>query len=380
MIGNPISSTYNFFRGFKMFGKTEYQLSLVKNYVAHWGLSEAVRELIQNALDSASPFVYEFVKIEGEEKTTFVLNSEFAILPASCLLLGATSKADDADAIGSFGEGFKIALLVLTRLGFDVDMFNGDKLWKPRFKFVKQFGEELLVIDESPLTNSTNKGLTFHVHGLDEDDLNQIVACCLKMQSEVGEIRKTTRGDILMERPGELYVGSLFICKTNLEFGYNIKPEFMKLERDRQTVSDWDLKDTTKEMWFETKDFDLIAKLIEKETPDLEYVQYGAPEIVKEACYALFRSKNPGAVIARNSEEMKKLVELGMTVYVGGGSYYSAVSSSRSYRSENPAMFVTTSPTQHLSKWLSANRGEMRSKAIESFKKDLIELSKNWKA
>jgi hypothetical protein len=40
-------------------GKT-YELSLVKTYVASWGLAQAVRELIQNALDSDSPFVYEF--------------------------------------------------------------------------------------------------------------------------------------------------------------------------------------------------------------------------------------------------------------------------------------------------------------------------------
>jgi hypothetical protein len=37
-----------------MFNNT-YELSLNKGYVAHWGVLEAVRELIQNGLDSDSP-------------------------------------------------------------------------------------------------------------------------------------------------------------------------------------------------------------------------------------------------------------------------------------------------------------------------------------
>lgn len=362
-----------------MFGSKTYELSLVKTYVARWGLPEAVRELLQNALDSSSPFVYEFVKAEGVEGTSLRLNSEFAVLTPQTLLLGATSKTDDKDAIGSFGEGYKIALLVLTRLGYDVDMLNGDVLWKPRFKFNAKFGEELLVIEETPLTDRTNRGLTFWVHGLSDEDVDAIVASCIRMQAHIGAIRQTVFGDILLEQPGALYVGGLFICKTEMHFGYNVKPEHLRLERDRQTVSNWDLKSLTKEMWFATKDFDRIAELIEADTPDLSYVEYGAPELVKEACYQLFRSKHPDKVIAKNNEEMQALVERGMTVYVGGGSYYSAVSSAPSYRAEHRALFVTETPQQILRKWLAANRSEMRSKAIEAFRKELLDAAAKWK-
>lgn len=362
-----------------MFGNKEYKLSLVKSYVAKWGMVEAVRELIQNALDSSSPFVYEFVKVEGSDTVTFSLTSEFSQLTANMLLLGATSKADNTEAIGSFGEGFKIALLVLTRLGHDVDICNGAVLWKPRFKFDKNFNDDLLTIEESNLPHK-HRGLTFHVHGLDEIDCDKIVASCLKMQREIGELKMTSMGDILLDRPGELYVGSLFICKTEMKFGYNIKPEFITLERDRQTVSNWDLQNVTKQMWFETKDYDRIAKLMEADTPDLEYAQYSSPELVKEACYQLFRANNPGAVIAKTNEEMQEKVKQGMTVYVSSSaSYHYAVSTSSSYQKENKALFYAEQPYETLVKWLSANRSEMRSKAIEAFKKELMELSKKWK-
>ena len=72
-------------------GKT-FALSLTRNYVSRWGAVEAIRELIQNALDSESPFVYEF--IESGEGLGLKLNSEFTVLTPQTLLLGATSKAE----------------------------------------------------------------------------------------------------------------------------------------------------------------------------------------------------------------------------------------------------------------------------------------------
>ena len=102
-----------------LLGKT-YELSLVKTYVSRWGMAEAVRELIQNALDSESPFIYEFER-EADGLWALRLTSEFTVLTPQTLLLGTTSKAEAEDAIGSFGEGYKIAFLVLTRAGYDVE-------------------------------------------------------------------------------------------------------------------------------------------------------------------------------------------------------------------------------------------------------------------
>ena len=361
-----------------MFGPKVYERSLVRNYVAHWGMAEAVRELIQNALDSASPFVYEFAKQEGVDTVSLKLNSEFTVLTPQTLLLGTTSKADDDKAIGSFGEGFKIALLVLTRLGYDVDVQNGKNRWKPRFRFNQKFGEEILVIEEDAWPYEADKGLTFFVHGLSEEDVATIRASCLRMQSDIGEIKNTVIGDILLERPGELFVGGLFVCKTEMKYGYNVLPNYITLERDRQTVSNWDLKDVVKRMWFNTKEYDRIALMIEEDIPDMAYAEYGSTELVREACYQLFRSRNPGKVIAKTNEQMQAMVKRGLTVYVGGGSYYANVSECRSYKSENQSVLRVIPPEQVLRTWLADNRGEMRSKAIESFKKELLHMASNW--
>ena len=360
-------------------GKT-YELSLIKTYVASWGLAQAVRELIQNALDSDSPFVYSFEEDDGN--FSLWLNSEYSTLTPQSLLLGATSKADSDSAIGSFGEGYKIALLVLTRLGCPIDILNGDLLWTPRFRMSRTFNEEVLVIDETWLGDRSHRGLTFRLSGLSADDVESIKASCIRMQDNIGAIKRTTYGDILLDQPGMLYVGGLFICKTELKYGYNILPKFIKLERDRQTVDSYDLRDTTLKMWYDTKEHDKVALMISEEVPDVEYARYGSPELVKEECYKIFRQNNPGAFIASSPEEMKRKIEAGMTktVYVGGG-MYSAVSGSASYRSETMHLTkVAVAPHVALAAFLSAHRDEMRRPAIVAFKALILEAQKGWVA
>lgn len=358
-----------------MFDRT-YELSLARNYVSRWGLAEAVRELIQNALDSASPFVYEF-KAQEDGTTSLRLTSEFTVLTPQTLLLGASSKGDDKNAVGSFGEGYKIALLVLTRLGYTVAMLNGDVEWRPMFRHNKKFGEELLVIEETVARDKTNKGLNVVVDGLSDDNVASIIGSCLRMQDHVGKVKLTQYGDILMERPGMLYVGGLYICKTEAKFGYNIKPQYLKLERDRQTVSTFDLFDVTRDMWYETKEFDRIAKMIADEVPDLQYAKYSAPEMVKQACYELFRQQYPGAVIAESQAQLKALVAQGMqkVVYVGDG-MYSAVSRSKGYLTEKPVKLV--SPAERLDAFFQQHRYNMHDKVKRAFE-PLIAEAKGWK-
>lgn len=358
-----------------MFDKI-YELSLSRNYVSRWGLAEAVRELIQNALDSSSPFVYEFSEQDDGAKQ-LRLTSEFTTLTPQTLLLGATSKADDQDAIGSFGEGYKIALLVLTRLGYEVVMHNGDVDWHPSFRHHKKFNEELLVIEELAARDKTNKGLNVEISGLDNDDVAAIIDSCLRMQEHVGEVKLTKFGDILLERPGKLYVGGLFICKIEAHYGYNIKPQFLRLERDRQTVSTFDLFDVTRDMWYETKEFDRIAVMIDQDVPDLRYARYSAPDMVKQACYELFRKNHPGAVVAETQDQLKQLVAQGMerVVVVTAGMYHS-VSTSTSYRTERPIKLI--SPAERMEAFFAVHKFNMHDTVKRAFDK-LIDEAKGWR-
>lgn len=355
-----------------MFNK-EYDLPIARDYVRHWGMAEAVRELIQNALDSDSPFEWEFT---GD---ILRITSRYAKLEPRTLLLGVTSKAEDNDAIGNFGEGYKIAMLVLTRLQYGVVIHNGDVTWTPKFKLSRKYQVDTLHVVE---TSSTfREGVTFEVSGLSENDIEEVRASCLQMQKEIGEIKNTQYGRILIDRPGKLFVGGLYICDTGMKYGYDIKPEFITLERDRQTVSSWDLRQVAQKMWIDAGDMELVAELIEQDIPDMEYVHFDAPEIVKEACYKLFQKKHPGAVAVEKQKDLERLVKEGMTntVFIGSssGSYFNCVTTHKEYDSSLRDIAKTKTPTAYLVEWLETNRKHMRRRGIEAFKK-LIQESQDW--
>jgi hypothetical protein len=348
-----------------------YDLPLARDYVKHWGLPEAIRELIQNAIDSDSPLEYSFVG------RVFEITSRYTTLDAKTLVLGSTSKSGDETKIGSFGEGYKLALLVLTRLGYPVRVLNGDKLWTPAFVHSEMFGCDVLRITEEELGG--NQGLTFQVMGLHHEDTNRIQQSCLFMQPPMTDVIGTKYGSILPSRPGMLYVGGLLVTTTDLDYGYDINPEHIKLERDRQTVADWDLLWLVKNMWLDTQRWAELATMMEKEVPDMKHIQFDCPEILKEVCYRKFKEANPGAIAVSSQRELDAAVAKGMvkTVYVGG-SYYHAVSTHKEHLAETKKAWKIQTPAEFLAEWLGKHQREMRFPIRAAFQ-SLIKHAEKWK-
>jgi hypothetical protein len=355
-----------------------YELTLTRNYVARWGLGEAVRELIQNALDSERPFAYEFDD-SGDGSLVLSLHSAGVTLPPKMLLLGSTGKAGNEDMIGAFGEGFKIALLVLTRLGHGVVIRNGPVIWTPRFRKSETFGEEVLTIYETPATGKLfREDLIFEVYGLTKDDADEIVRSCLLMQATKGETIETEKGEILLERPGSLYVGNLYVCKITMAYGYNVKPKYLRLDRDRQTVSSYDLYQLTLDMWNATERWDHIADMIDREVQDVYYAQFGVPEPVQKACYELFQKRNPNSLIANSQKELEQLEKsVDRRVIRVGAGMYGAISAYAPYRSSYTVRPQAT-PTERLVEFRDEHMTPFVAMDTRTKFDALIEESKNW--
>lgn len=349
------------------------ELPLSRQYVRDWGVKQAVRELIQNAIDSESPFEWAFIG------NTLTIASRDVVLDTKTLILGNTTKADQDDKIGSFGEGYKIALLVLTREGLNPYVRNGYVDWHPEFRHSDNYGDEVLCIDEVPAAK-TNFGLEFVIQGLTHEQSNEIYESCLLMQPPMGEIIETPRGNILPERPGKLYVSGLYVCDTDMAYGYDMKPEFIALERDRQTVCDWDMKQQAKEMWFTTQKWDDIAQMMSEQIPDLSLAEYGCPELVKEACYRHFTKQHPGAIAVNSQKEMEAAVAKGLTkvVYTGGGGYHMAISSSKSYSDSVGHLVRAQTPQEFLQSWAETNQRNMSHPLRIAFKA-VIQKAAKWK-
>lgn len=354
-----------------MMTDTRYQLSMSRNYVSNWGVLDAVREFIQNALDSDSPFEYSF---EGDQ---FSITSRYDTLDARTLILGSSSKATEASKIGCFGEGYKLALLVLEREGKQPSIYNGDKLWTPAFEHSEQFDTELLTIVESD-NPFPNIGICFMVNNLAEDEQAAIRDSCLRMQPPMMDVIGTETCSILPSRPGKLYVGGLFVCSTNMKYGYDFLPEHLKLERDRQTVSDITLKFLVKDAWFTIEDQELVAQLIEDGVPDLEYANYATPEPLAELLFSRFTAKYPDGIAVKSQTEADTLKSQGHAhrgVYMSSG-YHGALSSSSSYRATRTPVKVKK-PAELMDDWFKVNRKNLSRSGRESFI-DLIKKAKRW--
>jgi hypothetical protein len=268
---------------------TKYELSITKDYVPGWTLVDAMRELFQNALDQETVMPDNTMFWEyHEEVESFHIGNKLSILEPKTLLLGSSTKANDSRTIGKFGEGYKIATLVLTRLGKKVTFFNygAREVWTARFSKSKKYDAEILVFEvdkKFPWAAVPNNNLTIVVEGITPEEESEIRESNLHMQKRY-QYWSTPKGRILTDEKhkGKMFVNGLYICTSEgFHYGYDFKPQYMSLDRDRKLILDFDLKWTTSQMWVgfddadERWDFDAIdaaERLISNGSKDVEYL------------------------------------------------------------------------------------------------------------
>jgi hypothetical protein len=308
---------------------TKYPLSISTDYVPGWTVVDAVRELFQNALDQQTTvpdnkmfFDYEqdqdFGVIGGLEGTLTIGNKS-SVLHASSLLLGASTKANDPNTIGQFGEGYKIACLVLLRLGKEVTFYNygAKEVWRPRFVQSRKYGAKILQFEvdkkfmwRTPPSNN----LTIVVEGITPDEYEAIVDSNLHLQQELGDVWETPKGWILMDDrfSGKVYVNGLYICDHEpYEHGYDFKPAMIRLDRDRKLVSTFDLEWLSSEMWTSSNDpqaIDMAAVLARMGAVDVKFVtshNRTNMQLVATKVYETFTEQHgDNAVPVSTNEEM----------------------------------------------------------------------------
>lgn len=128
-----------------------YELSLTPTYVSDCDFNMAIRELIQNGIDQQTinpkaTFSMEFIPYTDGISGTIRFTNKQSRLKVNTLLLGCTSKEDDTLTVGQFGEGYKIASLVLNRLGKAFTIYNNmeNEIWIARFKNSKKWHGKIL--------------------------------------------------------------------------------------------------------------------------------------------------------------------------------------------------------------------------------------------
>ncbi len=278
--------------------KDTYVLTLTKTYVKEWGVEEAIRELIQNQKDNGSEEIQE---LDADSGTLFLGNKE-GRLETSTLLLGVSSKQNDSTKLGEFGEGYKLALVVLLRLGAKVVIHNDNRIWRPEFRFSELYKTEVLHIDSEEC--SPTGGIVFEIQ-LDEDWGGILGGIQVPADEQYIE---TSRGNAYLDpvdiSSGNIYVGGLFVTNIpSLKHSYDIKSSHIKLGRDRNAISDWDILYELAKLWVLLPEDELL-QAIKEDIPDIKYIHYRNYDIPKNTIDTLLKGLD-GCIPVHNEEHTR---------------------------------------------------------------------------
>jgi hypothetical protein len=256
-----------------------FEMSVSPDYVPEWTEIDAFREIFQNAVDQSVSD--DKCRMEWEyshsSQTLIITNHNTSLLRES-LLFGITAKKGDDNTIGTFGEGYKLALLVFARLGYEVSIwnYNEGEVWVPKIIRSRRFSSDLLVIDINDMNKeiAPSSGLSFVINGVTERLFKGIEKTNLHIKP-VEDVIETHFGKILLKENynGMVFVNGLYICtKPIFDFGYDIKPSFITTGRDRNLVADFDLSWITSRMWASSGDHTTVLQLIKRGTLDVVYI------------------------------------------------------------------------------------------------------------
>lgn len=163
------------------------------------------------------------------DRETLSILTDGARLKTSTLLLGESGK-DDERYIGKYGEGYKLALLVLTRERKPVKVVTDAETWTPEFRLSETFGEESLQIDVEETGVPGGEFTEFRIGDISPAMMrsfgDRFIALERFMGRDIGAKRESEYGTIMLESryKGKFYVGGLFVQEdTGFAYGYDPK-------------------------------------------------------------------------------------------------------------------------------------------------------------
>lgn len=205
-----------------------------RDYLPHWGLNQALREIFQNYLDYGD---YKIHITYRDQLAVVKIRNNYIPDNLEFLRIGNSLK-EGKNNIGKHGEGLKMAFLVMLRNNWHIYVKTNKHIFFPRFHKNDEIGEVLEIV----YREHNKKGYalfetTFIVPKGEFDLFNQNI-----ITEEDILYSSNYHGDIVDKPTGNIYSGNLFVCHLdNLSKSYNIKPDRLPLDRDRSLPQTWDI-------------------------------------------------------------------------------------------------------------------------------------------
>ena len=228
----------------------KYNLNLTRDYVSHWGLREAIRELIANNIDEGGELKWS--ELDFGPNGTYEVNSELRLttpkqLPLEAFLMGYSVKTTN-DAIGQYGEGLKLAVLVLTRLEMHFTIITGEHLYRFFFEQPEGFGVSTLHVERVELNPEflPVEGTVITVYDVPKELIDE-----LYIDARPDSVLVDQKG---LYCHGLMVESDFYVRVKNVYCGINLGSS-IKGNRDRNFFADKELVVPILEKFFAPKDF-----------------------------------------------------------------------------------------------------------------------------
>lgn len=196
------------------------------NWRENWGSWEAIRDIVQNALDEAEAYTWGY-----DEEGLWIADNGRGISVSDFLLGPPKLKADYAR--GKFGEGMKIAALAMIRKGYPVRVETvGRRLW---IIFLEQEADGMVqTLAALWRPNGTRTGTRFHLIGYTGSAFEDRFAVNLPRSSIVAETpsrlnEPVRRFNLLIRHEfaappfsNRIYARDIFMREIKSPYSYNL--------------------------------------------------------------------------------------------------------------------------------------------------------------
>lgn len=279
----------------------KFEYPIKATYVQDWHVLHALREVIANALDAEVTLgAAKTIHYDVRRKLVRVVSHEVT-LDREVLLFGGSTKSGQAALIGQYGEGLKLALLVLAREGYKTRIRNGrHESWTPTIEHSEKWGSEVLTLDIRK-TDRQDESFEVEVEGITGDTWEAVKGLFLCLAPS--RTFDTPQGQILLDAThvGAVYVKGVKVTFVpNYVYGYNFKN--LHIGRDRSIPARWDMDGEIARMLTclaatgEQKTREVV-KLLEGNLPEGEVLRYHHTDTLLDALAADFADRYGEGVV-----------------------------------------------------------------------------------
>jgi len=253
------------------------------DYIPDWNFEQAYREIIQNFIDYSDEGKYEIIEDNGY---IFICNN-FKPDTLEFLRIGFSDKRG-TNKRGKHGEGLKMAMLVLHRMGIDSDIAikHQNILLKPTTYKDDNLGEcfgfdkfrNNLWVDEN------TKNYNFIVSFEKTSDFEELNENFFLKDEDI--IFNCPSGRIVNHEKGKIYVGGIYITQMNdLSYAYDLNPSSVTLGRDRTIPSTFDIEyhcSKINSAYIESKDEEIELDDLNIDNRDFNYIDSLPEKIIED--------------------------------------------------------------------------------------------------